>query len=249
MDEFRSLERRLMKIESLVVNMYDELELPKKVCPVCGSEVRLFTPAGETLRPNAKCPVCKSLERMRFWWLYFKKIGLIGGHNPLKLLHFAPERELWKVFSKDFQIDYWPVDLYDESLGIREKVDITDIPYGEEFDIILCNHVLEHIQDDGQAMKELYRVLKPGGTAYISVPMSGRNETFENSEYNTPELRSKYFGQKDHVRVYGGDFTERLEKAGFTVRGIRAIDEFSDEEVKKYGLIKWEILFECRKQG
>ena len=98
-------------------------------------------------------------------------------------------------------------------MEICKTVDITDITYEDNyFDVIICNHVLEHITDDRKAIKELYRVLNSSGIAILNVPIKkSLNMTMEKAEYNTPELREKYYGQADHVRFYGNDYIQRLE--------------------------------------
>lgn len=246
----RELKRSIMKLESLLCDIYDAMEIPSKYCPICGSDIRLFTPAGEKLRPNAKCPVCGSLERMRAWWLYYHKIGLLGGvKRRIKLLHFAPEKPFMELYKNDENVDYYPVD-YDANFeGIRDRVDITKIPYDDkQFDVIICNHVLEHIQDEKMALKECRRVLKDNGTFFLSVPFSENEGTLEKTEYNTDELRSKYYGQYDHVRLYGLDVSARLQST-FHVEEIDCIDELQldEKQIRRYGLQKKEIIWKLTK--
>ena len=169
----------------------------------------------------------------------------------MRVLHVAPERVFYWMFKKLKDIDYWPVDLDPEKYHgrIRKKVDITDIPFEDNsFDLIMCNHVLEHIPDDRKAMAELYRVLKPKtGIAFLNVPMFNIPATFENPAYNTPELRLKYFGQEDHVRKYGLDYTERLESVGFRVQ-IFYTKELDEETVRLHGFRKNGKNFLCHKE-
>ena len=129
------------------------------------------------------------------------------------------------------------------------KVDITDIPYEEHFfDVILCSHVLEHVQDDRKAMRELYRVLKPGGWALLQVPLqTGREKTYEDPSIVTPEERLKHFGQKDHVRIYGADYKDRLASAGFTVKVDSTVKELGQEAIARYRLNENEDIFYCSK--
>lgn len=129
------------------------------------------------------------------------------------------------------------------------KIDITDINFGNDyFDFIICNHVLEHIRDDKKAMSELFRVLKPGGEAILQVPISKHNKkTFEDFSIILPEEREKYFGQKDHVRIYGKDYKKRLESVGFKVDLCDIKMFLSIKEIKKCGLNEEEILYLCRK--
>jgi len=143
-------------------------------------------------------------------WLYLQnRTKLISDTTTnIKLLHFAAERGIYDKFISLPHIDYYPVDFNPLKRRIRDVVDIQHIQYESNmFDALICSHVLEHIPDDRKAISELYRVLKPGGTAYILVPISHKLEaTLENPEYDTPELRTEHYGQFDHVRRYGKDF-------------------------------------------
>ena len=129
------------------------------------------------------------------------------------------------------------------------KADICDLPFGEnEYDIILCNHVLEHIPDDTKAMQELYRVLKPGGMAILQIPQDlNREVTFEDNTITDRDERAKIFGQYDHVRVYGRDYFNKLRDIGFTVEEVDYTTLLSPQEVDRYRLAQGEILPVCRK--
>ncbi len=124
-------------------------------------------------------------------------------------------------------------------------MDVTKLPFPkDEFDWIICNHVLEHIEEDRAAMKELYRVLKPGGCALLQVPISRKLEkTYEDNLTQSPNDREKYFGQSDHVRVYGKDYSERLIQAGFEVQEIPTTTQSF-----RYGLNPKEVIFCCHKK-
>ncbi|MBQ2666514.1 class I SAM-dependent methyltransferase [Methanobrevibacter sp.] len=162
----------------------------------------------------------------------------------------------YDLFKNREEIDYYPVDISDENPFIREIVDIQDIPYEDDFfDLIYCSHVLEHVVDDKKAISELKRVLKPSGTALILVPINGiafelpydETKTLENPQYNTPELREKYYGQDDHLRLYGRDFKDRLIDAGFKIVSDDFIRNLGHEAVDRYALIRDENIFECVK--
>lgn len=230
-------------LEAIAENVIPENK--KMECPICKKKTSVFLPYGVRVRGKAMCPYCKSLERHRALWLLCEKRHMFSGGG--RMLHFAPEGVLHKIFSAKDNIDYWPVDINPNMHGIRKVVDITNITFEDNsVDIIICNHVLEHIQDEKKALAELYRVLSPSGVAFLNVPII-RERTLENPAYNTPELRFKYYGQDDHVRAYGKDYPERLKNAGFEVEKVEIRNLVSDEEIKKYGLIENETIFLCRK--
>jgi SAM-dependent methyltransferase len=185
-------------------------------CPCCDSSSTAFLSFGVIPRSNAMCPVCHSLERHRALWLYLHdKTNLFS--DTLVVLHFAPEEAFRGALTALRNLKYVTADI--EASQAMLAIDITDIPFdADHFDVILCNHVLEHVPNDHQAMAELYRVLKPGGWAILQSPVdAGRDRTFEDPTVKSPQERERLFGQRDHVRVYGRDYTARLENAGFTV--------------------------------
>jgi len=159
----------------------------------------------------------------------------------------APEQCFLSLFKKMKHLDYTTADLYSPIVDV--KADILDLPFNDnEFDIVFCNHVLEHIEDDSKAMKELFRVMKPGGMGIFQVPQElAREKTYEDSNIKTPEDRAKHFGQYDHVRIYGKDYFNRLRKAGFKVDEVDYSKTLSPELVEKYCLAKGEILPVCFK--
>lgn len=142
------------------------------------------------------------------------------------MLHIAPEKCFEPRFKKVFRDGYLTADL--NNSRAMEKMDITNIPYPDEtFDIIYCSHVLEHIPDDKKALRELNRVLKNNGWAIILVPIEGKT-TYEDPSIVTPEARLAAFGQIDHVRIYGEDYFERLEKTGFKTEVI-TLEQIADK--------------------
>ena len=142
-----------------------------RYCPVCSSRVRKFTPYGLKPRPEAQCPVCKSLERHRLVWVFFKERTSLFDGDAQKMLHFAPEPEFSGRFKKISSLDYVSADLFDPNAML--KADISNIPCPDEsFDVVYCSHVLEHVEDDRKAIAEIYRVLKKGGQAVILVPIT-----------------------------------------------------------------------------
>ncbi len=144
-------------------------------------------------------------------------------------------------------LDYTTADLYSPIVDV--KADILDLPFDDEnFDIVFCNHVLEHIEDDTKAMKELYRILKPGGMGVFQIPQDlGLEKTYEDFNITSKEDRKKHFGQYDHVRIYGKDYFDRLRKVGFTVKEVDYSKTISAELVDKYRLTSGEILPVCFK--
>lgn len=247
MEQYKDLKRDIRKVESMVMDIYDSVVTDKRFCPICKNKVRIYLP-GPNMRYGAICPICRSAERHRSLWLYLKTTTLFDSESVV--LHFAPEPFFNNYFSMQDNIDYWPVDINPEFSGIRKVVDMTDISFADEsFDVILCNHVLEHIVDDKKAMAEMNRVLKKGGTAIITVPYrASMKETFENPEYNTPELRLKYFGQDDHVRIYGQDIVERLKSVDFDVDVMEINNNYDEKELDRYGIKKGMVVFMCHKR-
>ena len=204
--------------------------------PIDGSSYRKFLPYGyKVSRPNALCPGTLSLERHRLLWLYLqRKTTLLK--NKLKVLHIAPEQVFYSRFKSFNHWDYTTTDLYSPMADV--KADICDLPFKDvTFDLILCNHVLEHIPDDIKAMEELYRVLKKGGTLIAQVPLEAkRPTTFEDNSVTDKAKRTEIFGQYDHVRIYGIDYYQRLESVGFKTKRVDFLKELSAEEIDKFAL-------------
>ena len=215
--------------------------------PIDGKGFKRFLPYGyEKQRPNVLSPSTLSLERHRLLWLYLQKETTFF-EKELKVLHMAPEQCFLSVFKKMKNLDYTTADLYSPIVDV--KADILDLPFEDElFDFVLCNHVLEHIEDDAKAMSELFRVLKPNGIGIFQIPQDlSLDQTFEDSNITSPEERAAHFGQYDHVRIYGKDYFDRLRKAGFKVNEIDYSAQLSPDLVEKYCLAKGEILPVCTK--
>ncbi len=215
--------------------------------PIDGKGFRIFLPYGyETQRENILSPSTLSLERHRLLWLWLQRETDFFSKTS-KVLHFAPEQAFYKRFRKMKHLDYTTTDLNSPLADV--KADICNLPFGEnEYDLIFCNHVLEHIPDDTKAMQELYRVLKPGGMAILQIPQElDRATTFEDDTITDRAERAKIFGQYDHVRVYGKDYFDKLRSIGFTVDEVDYTTVLSPEEVDLYRLAQGEILPVCRK--
>lgn len=170
-----------------------------------------------------------------------------GQRTVLKVLHFAPEQAFLKRFRKMKNLDYTTTDLFSPLADV--KADICNLPFADSaYDVIFCNHVLEHIPDDARAMRELYRVLKPGGMGIFQIPQDlGRENTFEDDSITDPKKRAEIFGQYDHVRVYGRDYFDKLRSAGFTVIEEDYTKTIGPALVEKYCLAPGEIIPVCFK--
>ena len=205
----------------------------KRYCPVCCKKSSRFNPFGIDPREDAQCPRCGSLERHRLLWLFLqKRTDLLTG-KP-KMLHVAPEPCLESIFRKRIGSNYLTADLFNPNAMVR--MDICDIQCPENtFDAIYCSHVLEHVPDDKQAMREFCRVLNTNGLAILNVPIT-REKTFEDQSIVDPKERLKAFGQEDHVRSYGQDYVERLRDSGFVVEIIKVDDLANSDEAVKMGL-------------
>lgn len=221
-------------------------------CPICKAKFKSYKPYEGGV--DKECPVCISHVRHRLLWLYLKsRTSLFTSEQKVSLLHFAPERSFYSHFSQAKNLQYTPCDLSPEYYNFGKaqivKVDITDIPFPDNhFDVILCNHVLEHIPDDKKAMSELYRVLKPGGWAILQVPIDySREFTFEDPSIKDTRRRRLAFGQWDHVRSYGRDYPSRLASAGFNVTVDDYVRTFSPEDIFRMGLRYSELIYFCSK--
>ena len=209
-------------------------------CPSCGWMGKEFLPVGVITRKNALCPRCGSLERHRLYYLYLKKT--IPRNKKFKVLHFASENILTNLFKSYKNIEYLSADIDPKKAMTKE--DITNISFPEDsFDIIFCSHVLEHIQNDRKAMRELHRILKPEGFAILQVPIKEEfkgkkiDKTYEDPSITDPKEREKIFGQKDHVRIYGRDYKNRLASSGFKVRVDKFASSLSKNDIQKYALL------------
>jgi SAM-dependent methyltransferase len=202
-------------------------------CPCCGGSFRKLKPHGA--RPNASCPGCGSLERHRLLWLYLTERRDLFRQGTT-VLHFAPEPALREALSSMRGVRYTGADLIPGPDVVQ--LDITAIELEDaSVDIVLCNHVLEHVADDRKAMRELWRVLRQGGRAIMQHPVDyGRAETYEDWSIVSSEGRLRAFGQEDHVRVYGRDFKHRLEEAGFRVQIDRYLDRVDEKRIERHAL-------------
>lgn len=217
-------------------------------CPICGATYRKFLPYGyEDVRENALCPKCLSLERHRLIWLYLREKTSFF-EMPIKVLHIAPEQCFEERFRKLANLEYITADL--ESPIADYKCDVQELPFAEnEFDMVICNHVLEHVDDDTRAMSEILRVMKKSGQAIILVPVDfNRETTYENPAIKSSKERKEHFGQYDHQRVYGLDFPEKLKSIGYQIPEINFLDEIIPEKKIRYRLPAKEFMYGYQKR-
>lgn len=215
--------------------------------PIDGKSFRKFLPYGYgKQRENALSPSTLSLERHRLLWLYLKEETDFFTAKK-KVLHMAPEQCFLPLFRKQPNLTYTTADLYSPIADV--KADICNLPFDDNsFDVVFCNHVLEHITDDTKAMQELYRVLKPRGMGIFQIPQDlSRTTTFEDDSITDQKERAKIFGQYDHVRVYGRDYFDKLRTIGFRVKEVDYTEKIASELVDQYCLAKGEILPVCFK--
>lgn len=215
--------------------------------PINGKLYRTFLPYGYVKqRENALSPGTFSLERHRLLWLYLNNETEFFT-KKIKVLHIAPEQCFYKLFKNLKNINYTTFDLNSPLADI--KGDICKMPFEKNsFDYILCNHVLEHINDDKKAMMEIFRVLNVNGTAILQVPVNLNNKTtLEDNSITNKQERIEKFGQYDHVRLYGLDYFKRLQNIGFEVDQVKYASKFNDNEVLKYSINRNEVIPVCKK--
>ncbi len=223
----------------------------KVECPVCEKSYSKFLSYGSSVahREGVLCPGDLTLERHRLMWLYLKDHSDFFTKEDLKVLHIAPEQCFYKKFRAQKNLDYLTGDLVSPLADIH--FDLHEIPLEDNrFDVVFCNHVMEHVDDPIQCMKELFRVMKVGGWAIMQVPQDfNREETYEDPTITSEEDREKHFWQKDHVRLFGKDYPDYLRKAGFEVEEIVPAKLIGEELVERYRLQKGEVLYIARKRA
>lgn len=231
-------------------------------CPMCGGRFGAFLPrgldqgvyareqvVGAGRREAATCPYCYSSDRERFVHLYLREVaGLARPGPPLRVLHVAPERNLRAWLRSLPRVRYVGSGL--SSRWVDVFVDLTRAPFGDgAFDVILCNHVLEHVPDDHAALVELRRILAPRGFAIVQVPLApGRAETEEASGPTDAAERVRRFGQAGHLRLYGRDYPDRVRAAGFEVEEVDPAQAFGADAVGRHSLLADERLVVARRE-
>jgi len=209
----------------------------KYECNICNTKLRKFVLLDTK---NLLCPNCGSSSRDRRLWKLLNPEFLT---KDISILDFSPSRSLYRKIKKHPQINYQSTDISGDFIADL-SLDITNTQLSDgTYDLIICYHVLEHIEDDLKAMMELYRIVKKDGYGIIQTPFK-EGETYEDFSKTAPTERLKYFGQKDHVRIYSvSGLKSRLEKTGFKVE----VRKYSEETNNYYGLKENEIILIVRK--
>ena len=239
--------------------MYTDV-LAQKYCCICDQEVESFLPYSRNQQVftaelkvigsdanNFYCPKCHCSDRERHIWLFIKEIGLYDAINNDKILYFAPEKRLSEKFlAKTKNIiggDINPENYRDHTLTVQ-SINIENIPFEDEtFDLVIANHVLEHVGDYIKALHEIKRVLQFGGNAILQTPFSSiMYNNFEDPLLNTDELRLKYYGQEDHLRVFGLRIFDDLISTGLKVYKLSHDQILKSYDYKRYGVNQLEDL-------
>ncbi len=233
----------MQRLASLGVPMMGLLYLGRgRECPICGARRRRFLPYGYVeVREDALCPSCLSLERHRLLWLWLVRESDLLQHKHIDILHIAPEVSIMKRLKR--VEGYRTADL--ESPLADLHFDVQSIPLADASqDVVMCNHILEHVADDRRAMRELRRVLRPSGWGVLLVPQDhSREETFEDDSITDEAERIRLFGQYDHRRVYGRDYADRLREVGFEVEAIDYASRLTPQELMLYGVKRGETIY------
>lgn len=247
-----------------LLHFYVKLTYPfflgnRHFCVLCEKRFRRFRPVGLSFpvlkekhviggfpRKNGHCPYCHSDDRERLVYLYLKNNTDIFS-RPQTILHVAPEKGLGDILRKQPHLRYISADK--DGPFSEMRMDVTNIPFPDgTFDAVICNHVLEHVADDRRAIRELFRVVKPGGWAIVTVPLSTvLTETYEDLSIVTAAGRAEAFGQDDHVRIYAKDYFDRLRESGFQVECYSFVREHGDLDSDRLGLHEEEEIIIARK--
>lgn len=236
----------LQRVSPIVMKVFGQMNKGNAVqCPVCEHSYSKFLPYGRIARPNALCPNCLALERHRLMWLFLReKTDFFTA--MLRVLHIAPEHCFIERFEALPNLDYITADI--ESPLAKVKMDVHDIPFPDNsFDVVFCNHVLEHVTDDLKACSEFNRVLKPTGWGILQSPVYNLEKTLEDNSITDAAERERIFGQRDHVRKYGKDYAARLRNSGIKIEENHFVKELDPALVSKFALPIDETIFVCRK--
>ncbi|WP_291231027.1 class I SAM-dependent methyltransferase [Dokdonella sp.] len=238
----------------------------RKSCVLCGHHVWRFMPYRRGSRVVAplmrtldvvgsnvdhfECPRCGAHDRERHLFLYLKCSGVLARMRGRNILHFAPEKHLSNLISAQEPAEYVQADLYPNAPGVQ-RVDMLAMPFADgSFDVLIANHVLEHVPDASAALAEIFRVLKPGGETILQTPYSRKlQHTWEDAGIDTPQARLYAHGQEDHVRLFGRDIFERITAAGFESNVQLHADLLQAYDPATHGVNPAEPFFLFRKPG
>lgn len=227
------LERALARVRHLAGRAWATTPIGAAfLCCICQRKVRRFLPyrgawsgmpgvltdagvIGSDIE-NYECPACGCHDRERHLFLYLQACGMFANMAGWRILHLAPERHLHRLMARTAPREYVLGDLYPTRPEMR-RVDLMDIDFADgHFDLVIANHVLEHVADDGRALREILRVLRPGGQAVLQTPFASRIATkFEDARITSEPDRLRAYGQEDHCRLYGADFADFVASFGF----------------------------------
>ncbi|OIR11459.1 ubiquinone/menaquinone biosynthesis C-methyltransferase UbiE [mine drainage metagenome] len=235
---------------------------PQSCCPVCGSDQVSFLPLPELYRENSHlhgfahfgkgemisleqytCNHCGASDRERLYALWVdqqQKKGALS--RSARVMHFAPEEAL----SKRLRLLFADYETADFGMGhVDYKVDLQNLPFADaSYDFFICSHVLEHVESDDQAIRELYRITKPGGCGILVAPIIvGLEKTVEDPSVRDAAGRWRLYGQDDHVRLYAhGDYVNKIRSHGFRVDELGE-EYFGEEVFRSLGLTHTSILY------
>lgn len=229
-------------------------------CIACEQKVRFFLPftggvemvplvlqelnvVGSNLTQHS-CPKCESNDRERHLLLYCKRTGMDNYITQSRILHFAPERSVAAYITALAPSEYVKADLYPRTADVQ-KVDMLNMRFPDaSFDLVIANHVMEHVEDDAKALSEIHRVLRPGGLAILQTPYSAMLvSTFGDKGIQSKSARTFAYGQDDHVRLYGQNIFNRFSAAGFVSKVKSHVDVMSDISPDVYGINPHEPFF------
>jgi SAM-dependent methyltransferase len=207
-------------------------------------------------RPHYRCPWCSSSDKERLVYEYLTHCTDVFS-GDVSVLHIAPEPGLMRLLRARPNGKYMAGDKFegdarytDGRYGDAVSMDVTDLSATDNtFDLILCNHVLEHVPNDTRAMSELFRVLKPGGVAVLQVPVSRTiSKSIEDDSIVEESERIRMFGQADHVRIYAEtEYLSRLRTAGFETQTVMSKEFLSSREIERLGVNPQEAIYVCMK--
>jgi len=238
------IERRMRQLRQASANPTAD----HRFCPICDTLSEAFLPAGIVPRPQALCPNCGSLERHRLTWCFLTSCTRLL-QAPTRLLHFAPEACLAQAFRRAPGVRYLSADIQPGAADV--VADIANLEFPDAaFAAIYCSHVLEHIADDARAMRQMLRVLRPGGWALIALPVDFTKAASDEDPAASAEERLKRFGDTLHVRYYGCDVIQRLNAAGFLVSTFTGFHHLLSQELQaRITARSWESFFLCTKKA